>query len=184
MNVSFQGIQIKTYNPLRAPCFRRLVLSLFYDPFSLYPTGHKLTRTRTDGTDGCRPTDRWLCCVGAGRRHLPLGAQHPEPQHPRPSPEPPRCGGRGGDPPGRRAKGSAIFTFIWQDYSQIDPIRPRRCQGSRGPLRESMLGTSFLFIMRTSAFSLGFWQRNNQWKKKAFTFLTFGLMYFWKHKCF
>lgn len=82
MNVSFQGIQIKTYNPLRVPCFRRLVLSSFYDPFSLYPTGHKLTRTRTDGTDGCRPTDRSLCCVGAGRRHLPLGTQHPEPQHP------------------------------------------------------------------------------------------------------
>lgn len=133
---------------------------------------------RTAPTDAVPRTARFAVSGQAGGT-FPWAPSTRSRSIPRPSPEPPRRRGRGGDPPGRR-----IFTFVWQDYSQLDPIRPRRCQGSRGPLRESMLGTSFLFIIRTSAFSLGFWQRNNQWKKKAFTFLIFGLMCFWKHKCF
>lgn len=134
VNVS---LQIETSNSfslsLCAPSFHRLMLSSFYDPFSPYLNGHKLIRNQTKGSDGCHPTDHSLFVSGQAPGTFPsapgtqcLSSPHTD----------------------RWTKEPTVFMLICQVYSQIDHICTRTPQGSRGPFRESMPRTSFLFIMR------------------------------------
>ncbi|EOB03422.1 hypothetical protein Anapl_12203 [Anas platyrhynchos] len=58
--------------------FPRLILSLFYDPFSLYPNDHNLIHNQRNASDKCHPTDHLLAiqtallCPGRHqRRRLP-----------------------------------------------------------------------------------------------------------------